>query len=87
MFDFLDYMDKNRTGQKTDANKPSQVYFGGIPSVTTGNTSDGFGHGHQNNDTGYIRPPVQGSSIQNTAGWTGIMGSAGKRNIDVGDGG
>lgn len=75
---FLDYLDKNGTGKKPDAKKPSQVYFGGVSE------SDGFGHGHQNNDTGYLRPPVQGDSVQDTAGWTGIMGAAGDGNIQTG---
>jgi hypothetical protein len=71
-------MDKNGTGSKSVG---SQEYYGGI------GRADGFGHGHKNNATGYDRPPIQGSSVENALGWAGTMGTAGKSNVNIGNGG
>ena len=56
----------------------NQVYYDGIGGA------DGFGHAHYNGDTGYNRPAVGGDSIENAVGWTAVMGTFGKSNIDVG---
>ena len=63
-------MDQKRVGE--------QIYYGGLGAP------DGFGHGHFNGESGYNRPPIGGESAEHALGWTAVMNTFGKRNIDVG---
>jgi len=69
-------MDQQSNGSK--AYGDNQLAYGGLGEP------DGFGHGHYNGNTGYNRPPIGGSSVENALGWEAVMHTFGKRHIDVG---